>query len=216
MPEFNLIQKIIIWAPPVLFAITLHEVAHGWVANRLGDPTARMLGRLTVNPLKHIDPLGTVIVPALLFFTTGFVFGWAKPVPVSPRNFKNPRKGMAIVALAGPVANLCMGIAWAALAWVVALFNQPSLAPLFYMGIAGVSVNVVLMILNLLPVPPLDGGRVLAGVLSSSAARLMDRIEPYGLFIIAALMLTHLLDYLLGPPIFWLQSLLLSPLTGLS
>lgn len=216
MPHFNLIQNIIIWVPPALFAITLHEVAHGWVANKLGDPTARMLGRLTLNPIKHIDPIGTVLVPAALYLFTGFVFGWAKPVPVSPRNFHKPRQGMALVALAGPMANLLMGIFWAAVAYVMALINQPALALLFYMGLAGVSVNVVLMILNLFPVPPLDGGRVLAGLLPRDAANTLDRIEPFGLFIIAILMFTHLFNFLLGPPILWLQGLLLSPVAHLS
>ncbi|MGB9430184.1 MAG: site-2 protease family protein [Gammaproteobacteria bacterium] len=216
MGQFNIIQLIIIWGPPVLFAITLHEVAHGWVANRLGDSTARMLGRLTVNPVKHIDPIGTILVPAVLYIFTGFVFGWAKPVPVAPRNFKNPRKGMAIVAVAGPLSNLLMGIFWAAVSYVVVLLNQPALQLLYYMGLAGVSVNVVLAILNIIPVPPLDGGRVLAGLLPRDAANLLDRIEPFGLFIIAILVFSHLFNFILGPPIVWLQSILLSPLAHLT
>src|SRR5579862_9174034 len=110
MPDISVVQKVIIWVIPVLFAITVHEVAHGWVANKLGDPTARMLGRLTLNPIKHIDPIGTVIVPLVLFFTTGFIFGWAKPVPITPQNFAKPREGMAWVALAGPVSNLLMAV----------------------------------------------------------------------------------------------------------
>ncbi|HVA54598.1 MAG TPA: site-2 protease family protein, partial [Gammaproteobacteria bacterium] len=168
MGHFNIIQLIIIWAPPVLFAITLHEVAHGWVARRFGDPTAQMLGRLTINPLKHIDPVGTIIVPVLLLVLhTGFLFGWAKPVPISPRNFKNPRRDMAIVAAAGPLSNLVMGIIWALVIRLGALL-YPTLhwiEPLIYMGLAGVLINVALMVFNLIPLPPLDGGRVLVGLL---------------------------------------------------
>jgi Zn-dependent protease len=217
MPEFSLIQKIILLAPPILFAITLHEVAHGWMANRLGDPTARMLGRLTINPLKHIDPIGTVVVPLVLFIAThgNFMFGWAKPVPVTAQNFANPRRGMAWVALAGPVANLLMGIAWVAVAWLArALAPQfPLVEPLYYMGQFGVVANVVLLILNLFPLPPLDGSRVLTGFLPPEGARVMYRIEPYGLFIVAILMFTGVLGYLLGPLMDWLINLLLAPLS---
>ena len=218
MSDFSLVQKIILWAPPILFAITLHEVAHGWVANRLGDPTARMLGRLTLNPLKHIDPIGTVLVPLVLFLTTGFVFGWAKPVPVTPQNFKNPRQGMAWVAAAGPISNLLMALLWMAVAWIAAASagHLPWIAPLYYMGVAGVSVNVVLGVLNLFPLPPLDGSRVLTGLLPKEGARIMYRIEPYGLFIVAILMITGVLGFLLGPPINWLINLLLAPLQGIS
>ncbi len=212
MAHFNLVQLIIIWGPPVLFAITLHEVAHGWVARRLGDPTAQMLGRLTVNPLKHIDPIGTIIVPALLLlFHTGFLFGWAKPVPISPRNFKNPRRDMAIVAAAGPVSNLGMGILWALIMRVALLLKPvfPWTAPLIYMGLAGVLINMTLMIFNLIPLPPLDGGRVLVGLLPRHAANVVDRIEPYGFLILILLMMVGAFNFVLGPPVDWLSHLLL-------
>lgn len=216
MGHFNIIQLIIIWAPPVLFAITLHEVAHGWVARKLGDPTAQMLGRLTINPLKHIDPIGTILVPAALFasmliFHTSFLFGWAKPVPISPRNFKNPRKGMALVAVAGPLANLGMGILWA-IVMRIAFVLQPSLpwiGLLVYMGFAGVSINVVLLVFNLIPLPPLDGGRVLVGLLPRDAANVVDRVEPYGFYIIILLLVIGAFNVILAPPIMWLSSLLL-------
>lgn len=218
MPEFSLVQKIILIAPPVLFAIVFHEVAHGWVANKLGDPTARMLGRLTLNPIKHIDPVGTILVPAvLLIMHSPFMFGWAKPVPITPQNFAKPRTGMAWVAAAGPASNLLMAIAWVAIAWLaVALAPRaPWILPLYYMGQFGVVANVVLGVLNLFPLPPLDGSRVLTGLLPPEGARLMYRIEPYGLFIVAILIMTGVLGTLLGPLMDGLINLLLAPLPQL-
>src|SRR5690242_1450664 len=168
MPEFTLIQKIFLYGIPILFAITVHEVAHGWVANKLGDPTARMLGRLTLNPIKHVDPIGTLLIPAILIVLhSPFLFGWAKPVPVTAQNFKKPRIGMAWVAAAGPAANLGMAVIWVGIAWSAVSFSQqvPLIAPLYYMGVFGVVANVALGVLNLFPLPPLDGSRVLAGLL---------------------------------------------------
>jgi len=218
MGQFNLIQLIIIWGPPVLFGITLHEVAHGWVARRFGDPTAMMLGRLTVNPLKHIDIVGTIIVPVLLLVLhTGFIFGWAKPVPISPRNFKNPRRDMAVVAAAGPFSNLAMAVIWALISRVAELLapSLPWIVPLAYMGLAGVLLNVALFIFNLIPIPPLDGGRVLVGILPRNLANKVDSIERYGSFIpLVVLMLVFyifpgVLSMVLGPPVNWLSQLLL-------
>lgn len=218
MPELSLIQKIILLAPPILFAITVHEVAHGWMANKLGDPTARMLGRLTLNPIKHIDPIGTIAIPGLLLLMhSPFLFGWAKPVPITPQNFAKPRTGMAWVAAAGPGSNLLMAIIWVAVAWVAALLTPqfPWILPLYYMGQFGVVANVVLGVLNLFPLPPLDGSRVLAGFLPPEGARALYRLEPYGLFIVAALMATGVLNVVLGPIMDWLINLLLAPLPQL-
>jgi Zn-dependent protease len=211
MQELTMVQKIAVWAIPVLFAITLHEVAHGWVARKLGDPTAEMLGRLTLNPLKHIDPIGTVLIPLLLLVLGGFIFGWAKPVPVTPQNLRNPRRDMAIVAAAGPLSNLLMAVFWVLivkLAFALSA-NMPQFAtPLSYMGIAGVTINLVLMVLNLIPLPPLDGGRVVNGLLPPRLSWQYSRIEPYGFFIILALLATGALSYIISPPFMLLRSLL--------
>lgn len=201
----QLFQEILLGAPPVIFAITVHEVAHGWVANKLGDPTARMLGRLTLNPIKHIDPIGTILIPGLLLVVGApFMFGWAKPVPITPQNFKKPRTGMAWVAAAGPLSNFIMALIWAATAWVGVVSQVRFLAPLYDMGVIGVIVNVGLGVLNLFPLPPLDGSRVLAGLLPREGARILYRIEPYGLFIVAILIMTRVLVIVLYPLIFGL------------
>ncbi|MEE8119461.1 MAG: site-2 protease family protein [Gammaproteobacteria bacterium] len=203
------IRQISIWAIPVLFAITLHEVAHGWVAERLGDKTARMLGRITLNPIKHIDPLGTVFVPLLMLAMGGFLFGWAKPVPITGQNLRNPRRDMALVALAGPMANLVMAIFWA-MVWKLALILNISYfsVPLRLMGIAGVSINLILMLVNLLPVPPLDGGRVVSNLLPLRTSAKFDRIEPYGLMIMVILLMTGILGSVLGPFFGFFQGML--------
>ena len=168
MPELILVQKIAVWIPPVLLGITVHEVAHGWVASKLGDTTAKMMGRLTLNPLKHVDPVGTILIPGLLLLLqSGFIFGYAKPVPINWRNLHQPKRDMAIVAGAGPAANLLMAMAWALLVRAGLLMGETGMA-LVYMGVAGIFINTVLMVLNLLPLPPLDGGRVMTSLLPGS------------------------------------------------
>jgi Zn-dependent protease len=198
-----LVQKIAIWALPVLFAITLHEVAHGWAARALGDRTAEMLGRLSLNPMKHVDPMGTVVVPMLMLVLGGFLFGWAKPVPVGVRNLKHPRRDMALVAIAGPLSNLAMAIAWGLLAKLAIVMNPEEgiWLGVLLMARAGIVINLVLMVLNLIPLPPLDGGRVLTGLLPEAQARVMDRVEPYGLVILIVLMATGALNSIMIWPL---------------
>ena len=197
MQELNPIQLIIIMAPPLLLAITLHEVAHGWMALRCGDTTAKAQGRLSLNPLRHIDPIGTVLVPALLAVFGGFIFGWAKPVPVNFHRLRQPKRDMAWVALAGPGANLIMALGWALLAFL-GHQAQTTLSwlgePLLLMGVAGVNVNVMLGVLNLVPIPPLDGSRALAGVLPDRFSLAMARMEPYGLIILVLLLVSGVLN----------------------
>ena len=203
MPDLNtLVQKLAIWALPVLLAITLHEVAHGSMARALGDNTAAAQGRLSLNPLKHIDPVGTLLVPAVLLLLGGFLFGWAKPVPVDFRNLRNPKKDMAIVAIAGPAVNLVMAFGWALLLKYV--LTQDIEAGGLWLGmaqmsIAGISINLILMVLNLLPLPPLDGGRVAVGLLPMRQAIALSKIEPYGFVILIVLMATGMLGRILGP-----------------
>ena len=200
MQELNTIQLLIVLAPPLLLAITLHEVAHGWIALRCGDPTAKSLGRLSLNPLRHIDPVGTVLIPALLAIVGGFIFGWAKPVPVNYHRLRQPKRDMALVALAGPGANLIMALGWG-LVMAIGYHLQAGLAwlgePLMLMGGAGVNVNVMLGVLNLAPIPPLDGSRVLAGLLPDRVGEAMARMEPYGLIILVALMALGLFNVLM-------------------
>lgn len=198
----TIIYNIAVWSLPVLFAITLHEVAHGWVANKLGDNTAKMLGRLTPNPFKHIDPIGTVVVPvAMVLLQTGFVFGWAKPVPVNMRNLRSPRKDMAIVAIAGPVSNLIMAVFWVFIFKLgAAVITDPNIAKgVMAMGQAGILINLILFIFNLLPIPPLDGSRVLSGFVPPSVSAMMDKIEPYGLFIVVGLLYLGVINSILSP-----------------
>jgi Zn-dependent protease len=178
------IQTISIWAVPVLFAITMHEVAHGWVASKLGDHTAKMMGRITLNPVKHIDPVGTILIPALTVFTFGFVFGWAKPVPINFNALNSPKKDMILVALAGPFANILMSIGWLLVIIIATMINSKGL---LLMAGAGIFVNLLLAIFNLLPVPPLDGGRVISALLPSDLSYKYDKLESYGLFILVAL-----------------------------
>jgi Zn-dependent protease len=202
MLQVSTLQQISAWVMPVLLAITVHETAHGWVARRFGDKTAEMLGRLTLNPIKHIDPVGTILVPAvMLLLPGGFVFGWAKPVPVDWRNFKHPKQDMAWVAVAGPASNLLMALAWALAARVALGLSADNwiALPLLFMGVAGIFINTILMVLNLLPLPPLDGGRVVTGLLPAPYAYQFARIEPYGFFILVALLMTGVLSIVMWP-----------------
>lgn len=208
----NKIQLLAISVIPLIFAITLHEAAHGWMANRLGDSTAKMLGRLSLNPIRHIDPVGTILVPMVMFALSGFIFGWAKPVPVNTRNLKNPRKDMAVVAAAGPASNLLMACAWAVI-WKLAYLLPESLVwmavPMALMGQVGVLFNLILMILNVLPIPPLDGSRILAWLLPPRLAMQLDRMEGYGTFIIIALLFLGLWQYIIYPATTFFTDLLI-------
>jgi Zn-dependent protease len=202
MQGLNLIQKLAIFILPLIFAITAHEAAHGWMAKRLGDKTAEMLGRVTLNPLKHIDPVGTILVPLGLYLLTGFMFGWAKPVPVNWNNLHRPKRDMGLVALAGPGANLIMALIWSILVYAGALALEEFAwlgVPLVLMGVTGVLINAILMALNMLPVPPLDGGRVVYSLLPPKQANLYSRLESYGLIIVLVLLMTGLLSFILEP-----------------
>jgi Zn-dependent protease len=195
------LYKISVWAIPVLFAITLHEVAHGWMARYFGDRTAEMLGRLSLNPLRHIDPIGTLLVPGLLLAAGGPLFGWAKPVPVATSVLRNPRRAMILVALAGPSANLLMAAVWCGVLAVIARIdgNETLDGWIALMAQAGIVINVVLAVFNLLPIPPLDGGRVLTGLLPPRLAARLDKIEPLGLIIVLGLSAFGLLGWLFNP-----------------
>lgn len=212
MNELSTIQRVVVWILPVIFAITVHEVAHGWVAKKKGDNTAFMLGRLTLNPIKHIDILGTIVIPGLLLITgTGMIFGWAKPVPVDSRHFKNPSKDMALVAIAGPVSNILMAIGWALLIrFAIVIESDFVTLPLIYTGIAGISINLILALINLIPIPPLDGSRVLSAFLPSKWAWRYNQVERYGFLILMALLWSNGLSYILGQPMFMAQKLFFS------
>jgi Zn-dependent protease len=205
--DLNLVQVIAIYALPVILAITLHEAAHGYVAMRFGDMTAYAAGRVTLNPIKHIDPIGTVALPLALlalgklFGGGGMLFGWAKPVPVNFANLRHPKRDMLWVAAAGPLSNLAMALLWAIVAKLsLAMLSPGAFAlPLALMGAAGVLVNLIFMVLNLLPLPPLDGGRILTSLLPHRMAYRFSRVEPYGFIILLVLLFTGALGFVLWP-----------------
>lgn len=216
----DLIQTVAVYALPVLFAITLHEAAHGYVAKYFGDPTAFLMGRVTLNPLKHIDPIGTIVVPLALYFMTSgaFLFGYAKPVPVAFGSLRNPRVDTIWVALAGPLCNFVQAILWVVLGVVLQLAGVHE--PFFMMMVnAGLLVNLVMCMFNLFPIPPLDGGRVLVSLLPARASITLSRLEPYGFFIVMALVVSGVLGQVwLWPMIQFGRRvivLLLSPLLSL-
>lgn len=202
----SLISTLAIWALPVVLAITLHEAAHGYVARHFGDPTAHLAGRITLNPLRHIDPVGTILVPAGILALSslagggGILFGWAKPVPVNFGRLRNPKADMLWVAAAGPLANLVMAIGWALLFRLAVMMPESDYAiPMARMADAGMQINAVLMMLNLLPLPPLDGGRIAVSLLPAGPAYKFARLEPYGFPILLLLLFTGILGDILGP-----------------
>lgn len=206
--ELTLIQKIAIYALPVIFAITVHEAAHGYAARYFGDMTAHFAGRISLNPIKHIDPIGTILVPALMMMVGGILFGWAKPVPVDFSRLRNPKRDMLWVAAAGPASNFVMAILWVfALKFAGGLPTYIGV-PLELMAQAGVMINVVLMVLNLLPLPPLDGGRIAVSLLPHDLAYRYARVERYGFIILIVLLFTGVLSKILEPFIFGVISLI--------
>lgn len=214
----SLVINILMWIVPLSLAIILHEVAHGWVAYKLGDSTAKDLGRLSLNPVGHIDPIGTILVPGMLMVSgAAFLFGWAKPVPVMFNRLGNPRRDMILVALAGPGANLLMVLAWALIAKLVLAFMAfDSTSFQFMIGVVqkGIIINLVLMVFNLLPMLPLDGGRVVHGLLPRELGDKFAITEPWGMFVIVALLATGMLSRIIGPPLNYLSQLVFSFVVG--
>ncbi len=199
----NTLQTVLIYALPVLFAITVHEAAHGYAARHFGDDTAYVMGRITLNPIKHIDPIGTILMPLILLLTTqgAFLFGYAKPVPVRFGNLRNPKRDMVWVALAGPASNLVQAVMWGILYLVL---SGMEVSEPYFLAVckAGITVNVVMFVLNLFPLPPLDGGRILVGLLPYPQAAALSRVEPWGFFIVMALVISGLLSS------FWMRPLM--------
>lgn len=208
--ELSIIQKIVIYAIPVIFAITVHEAAHGYVAKYFGDMTAYNEGRISLNPIKHIDPFGTILLPALTIMLGGILFGWAKPVPVNFANLRNPKKDMLWVAAAGPASNFIMAIFWVFVIKFAISAPESIAYPLTMMGKAGVSINIVLMVLNLLPLPPLDGGRIAVSLLPNGLAQKFSQLERYGFIILIVLLFTGVLSKILDPLINAVYSLIIS------
>lgn len=213
MLSLTLVQKICVWSIPVLLAITLHEAAHAFVAYRCGDNTAKMFGRLSLNPLRHIDLIGTLVVPILIALLSQFhfIFGWAKPVPINWSLLKKPRRDSALVAAAGPLSNIIMALLWAT-SLKISTFFHPDSSTVFYFLLlasqAGVLINLVLALLNLIPIPPLDGSRIVASLLSPRQALQYMKIERFGFLILVAMLFTGALNWLLMPPLYWaLQSI---------
>lgn len=207
----NVIQAIALGAFPVLFAITLHEVAHGWVAKQYGDHTAELLGRLSLNPFKHIDPIGTVLVPIALIIMTGFGFGWAKPVPVNFKLLRKPKRDMIWVAAAGPMANLGMLVFWAIVMKAAYMLGGESywlFNLIIFMSYVGIVANLVLMLINLIPIPPLDGGRVLTGLVPNQLSHLLIKIEPFGMFIVFGLLFYLVKNNSLNEPLNYIFSII--------
>lgn len=217
MESILIIRQIAIVAIPILLAVMLHEIAHGYIANKLGDPTAKMLGRLTLNPIAHIDLFGTIIMPIMLYiFTNGqFMFGYAKPVPINPDNFKNPKRDMALSAAGGPITNILIAfISAAILKYIIIPFSaimpldvgKKILTPIAMMLESSIFINIILASFNLIPVPPLDGGRVLAGLLPQRYSEMLSKIEPYGMIIVILIIITGIARFLILP----LKTLLIS------
>jgi Zn-dependent protease len=220
MEELSTVQKIAVMAVPMVFAIVLHEVAHGWVANRLGDPTARDLGRLTLNPISHIDLVGTILMPLMLFMLTDgrMLFGYAKPVPINPYNFRDPKKGMALSSLAGPGVNIAMALSFSLILRLILMPLDNAVpepywswlaTPLSYMFIYGIYINVILAVLNMIPIPPLDGSRVVYWLLPNRMAVTYYQLERFGIIILMLLMFSGLLGKIMMPLIRPLLSLFL-------
>ncbi len=199
----TIVERFALWVLPVMFAIIVHEFAHGWAALRLGDTTAKSMGRLSLNPIKHIDPVGSILVPgALLLLQTGFIFGWAKPVPVNGARLNNPRRDMMIVALAGPFSNLLMLLSWAfifKIGWLIDGGESTVGFVMTHMGAAGILINAILMMLNLLPIPPLDGSRVVEGLLPYTLAVKYNAAGRYGMLLLMLLIISGLLSKVLWP-----------------
>ena len=207
--ELTVIQKVTVYALPIIFAITVHEAAHGYAAKYFGDLTAYNQNRISLNPLRHIDPIGTIVLPALTVLLGGILFGWAKPVPVNFMNLRHPKKDMLWVAAAGPFSNLIMAIFWTILYGRSAYFPESMSLFVQQMGIAGISINLSLMVLNLIPLPPLDGGRIAVSLLPNHLAYKYAQVERYGFLILIILLMTHILDLIIFPLIQISQSLIL-------